>query len=534
MAEKPTYEELAQIVKNLEQEKLESNMMKEAIIHGEEWPTNKVESKTNPEILIPEVDLDAIINAREIQSLMDDFYDLTNMASAILDLKGRVIQATGWQDICTKFHRINPQSARNCTESDLFLAKNLKPGESVDYKCKNGLWDVVTPLYVGTKHMGNIYTGQFFYDDEQIDEEFFIKQAEIYGFDKNSYLEAFQHIPRYSRETIKHLISFLVKLATYISKISMANIQLEEEICERKKTENTLSEKEEKYRSLISNILGMVYRAESDWRTEIISNSEAVCGYSPDDINSGKVNWLELIHPDDKLNVFNEGSKLREKPSEIIQQYRIIAKDGNIHWVRDSKKSYFKEGVFKGIDGVVMDISEQKQAEEEKRKLEQQFLQSQKMESVGRLAGGVAHDYNNALSVIIGFTELAIDEAGPNVALHADLEEVLSAATRATDITRQLLAFARKQVVAPKVLDLNGNVESMLKMLHRLIGEDIDLAWLPKSSLWPVKMDPSQIDQILANLCVNARDAIEDVGKITIETENTTFDEDYLDIRHKS
>ncbi|MCD4722491.1 MAG: response regulator, partial [Desulfobacula sp.] len=150
----------------------------------------------------------------------------------------------------------------------------------------------------------------------------------------------------------------------------------------------------------------------------------------------------------------------------------------------------------------------------ERKNAETQFRQAQKMESVGRLAGGVAHDFNNALSVIIGFAEMALDDADPEGQLHEDLGEILTAAKRAADITRQLLAFARKQTIAPRVLDLNDNVESMLKMLRRLIGEDIDLAWLPGSSLWTVKMDPSQIDQILANLCVNARDAIEGVGKI--------------------
>ena len=159
--------------------------------------------------------------------------------------------------------------------------------------------------------------------------------------------------------------------------------------------------------------------------------------------------------------------------------------------------------------------------------LQAQFIQAQKMESIGRLAGGVAHDYNNALSVIIGFTEMAIDDVDPDGPLHANLDEVLTAAKRATDITRQLLAFARKQTIAPKVLDLNEDVEGMLKMLRRLIGEDIDLAWLPGTSLWPIKMDPSQIDQILANLCVNARDAIEGVGKVTIETGTVVFDEAY-------
>ncbi len=163
MSNKPTYEELEQRVKELEQEKRDRNLMKEIEIYAESGLTNKIESQSNPENHISEIDLGAMINSVEMQSIMDDFYNLTNIVTAILDLKGTVIEATGWQDICTKFHRINPKTARNCTESDLYLAKNLKPGEYVDYKCKKGLWDVVTPLYVGTKHLGNIYTGQFFY-----------------------------------------------------------------------------------------------------------------------------------------------------------------------------------------------------------------------------------------------------------------------------------------------------------------------------------------------------------------------------------
>ncbi|MFA5179984.1 MAG: PAS domain S-box protein [Syntrophales bacterium] len=160
-------------------------------------------------------------------------------------------------------------------------------------------------------------------------------------------------------------------------------------------------------------------------------------------------------------------------------------------------------------------------------RLSAQFQQAQKMEAVGLLAGGVAHDYNNMLSVILGYTELAMSKVDQAQPLHADLEEIYKAAMRSADITRKLLAFARKQTIIPVVLDLNETVESMLKMLRRLIGEDIDLAWSPKVGLWPVKMDPIQVGQILANLCVNARDAIADVGKITIETGNAVFDEIY-------
>ncbi|MCX5875063.1 MAG: PAS domain S-box protein, partial [Deltaproteobacteria bacterium] len=165
----------------------------------------------------------------------------------------------------------------------------------------------------------------------------------------------------------------------------------------------------------------------------------------------------------------------------------------------------------------------------EQLRLAAQFQQAQKMEAIGLLAGGVAHDYNNMLTVILGYAELALrkvdQDQDPSV--HADLEEIIKAAKRSTDITRQLLTFARKQSIVPVVFDLNQAVESTLKMLSRLIGEDIDLVWVPQAGLGPVKMDPGQIDQILANLCVNARDAIADVGKVTIETGNAVFDEAY-------
>lgn len=172
---------------------------------------------------------------------------------------------------------------------------------------------------------------------------------------------------------------------------------------------------------------------------------------------------------------------------------------------------------------------ERLQLESERRSaaLEDQLFQAQKMESVGRLAGGVAHDYNNMLSVIIGYAELALDKAVNDSALSADLGEILNAARRSNDITRQLLAFARKQPISPRALDLNDVVSGTLKLLRRLIGEDVDLAWLPGGNLGQIMMDPAQMDQILANLCVNARDAIAGVGKITIETDNTSIDLSY-------
>ncbi len=218
------------------------------------------------------------------------------------------------------------------------------------------------------------------------------------------------------------------------------------------------------------------------------------------------------------------------KQGESIEHYETLRKrkDGvsidvsiTISPVRDA------ENVIIGASTIARDVTEIKRTEEAKTNLEIQLHQSQKMESVGRLAGGVAHDFNNMLGIILGHAEIAMMDVNGANPLHSNLVEIRNAAERSANLTRQLLAFARKQTVAPKVVNLNEIVTGMLSMLRRLIGENIELKWEPNTEPWLVKMDPSQVDQILANLCVNARDAIANVGKIAIETGNSTFDEVY-------
>ena len=202
----------------------------------------------------------------------------------------------------------------------------------------------------------------------------------------------------------------------------------------------------------------------------------------------------------------------------------VIGQDGQQKTVFAKNIPLYEQNL---MISTVQDVTERKRADAEREKLQAQLVQARKMEAVGRLAGGVAHDYNNMLGVILGYAELALEKIDGEHPLRADLEEIFAAARRSADITRQLLAFARKQTIAPKVLDLNATVEGMLKMLRRLIGENIDLVWAPGTNLWKVKMDPAQVDQLLANLFVNARDAIADVGKVTIETGDVVFDEAY-------
>jgi len=239
MPQNPTYEELLQKVKALEEEK--SAWQKSSAVEQTDLSVKKMEPvKNNEDCLGESENLGSIINVEKLQSIMDDFHHLTGMVTAILDLNGSVIEATGWRDICTKFHRIHPKTAQNCTESDLYLAKNITPGQYIQYQCKNGLWDVVTPLYIGDKHLGNIYTGQFFYDEDTVDEQRFVRQAEEYGFDKDAYLDALHRVPRYSRDVIDHLMSFLVQFTSYISHVGLANVKLEMEVKERMRAEEML------------------------------------------------------------------------------------------------------------------------------------------------------------------------------------------------------------------------------------------------------------------------------------------------------
>ncbi len=228
----------------------------------------------------------------------------------------------------------------------------------------------------------------------------------------------------------------------------------------------------------------------------------------------------------------NRGQELLEATSKSHDkgtfEQRFLFPDNTIGCFQSTYQGrYDEEGNVVSIVGTAMDITDMKRAEEERQKLENQLRHSQKMESIGRLAGGVAHDFNNMLGVILGRAEIALKRLDHAHPVCRDLEDICRAAERSADLTRQLLAFARKQTIAPKVLKLNTTVEGMLKMLQRLIGENIELKWAPGADLGCIKMDPSQIDQILANLCVNARDAIRDVGVISIGTDMRTFDVDY-------
>jgi PAS domain S-box-containing protein len=299
------------------------------------------------------------------------------------------------------------------------------------------------------------------------------------------------------------------------------------DITERKRSEEALRESEYFFRE--SQRAASIGSYKTDFTADFWESSEVldqIFGIGKDYSRSVQ-GWLDLVHPDDrKLLSRYLRDEVMAKQRPFAREYRIVRRnDGEVRWVSGFGNVAFDgDGHILSMIGTIQDVTERKRAEAERAKLEVQLQQAQKMESVGRLAGGVAHDFNNMLGVIIGHADLALEELGADHPASDDLVEIRKAASRSADLTRQLLAFARKQTITPAVLDLNETVEPMLTMLRRLIGEDVELTWRPGKGAWRVKMDPSQIDQMLANLCVNSRDAITGVGRVTIETENATLD----------
>ncbi|MGD9975775.1 MAG: PAS domain S-box protein [Desulfatirhabdiaceae bacterium] len=298
-----------------------------------------------------------------------------------------------------------------------------------------------------------------------------------------------------------------------------------DDITERKKDVDALQDSESKYRSLYDTmnegviLHDIVHDADGKAVDYILLDAnpafERITGIQRQNVVGRRATDVYGTDAAPYLDIYADVAKTG-KPRIFETTFEPMQKSFSISVFSPSKNRFAT---------VFSDITEQKRAKQEREKLQNQLLQAQKMESVGRLAGGVAHDFNNKLQTILGYTEMAIDDTDPDSALRANLLEIQAAAEGSAGLTRQLLAFARKQTICPRALDINDTITGLLKMLRRLIGENIDLVWKPGADIRPIRMDPVQIDQILVNLTLNARDAISVVGNVTIETENQTMDE---------
>uniref|UniRef100_A0A7C4MM34 histidine kinase n=1 Tax=Desulfatirhabdium butyrativorans TaxID=340467 RepID=A0A7C4MM34_9BACT len=302
------------------------------------------------------------------------------------------------------------------------------------------------------------------------------------------------------------------------------------DITERKAAERALQRSEEDFHQLFEAESDAIFLIDNE-TGRLLRANQAACdmyGYSREELLTMKNTDLSA-EPEETQKITVETPPIEKRIIRIPLRWHR-RKDGERFPVEITGRFFLREGRPVHI-AAIRDITERIKAEEEQERLREQLFQAQKLDAIGKLAGGVAHDFNNMLAVIIGRAELALVKAG---GLHSpvgsDIQEILNAAQRSAELTRQLLAFARRQTAEPKVLDLNDIITEMLKMVRRLIGEDMRLTWMPGANLWPIRIDPAQVDQILANLCVNARDAKhpgKETGTIQIETRKVRIDEGY-------
>jgi PAS domain S-box-containing protein len=290
----------------------------------------------------------------------------------------------------------------------------------------------------------------------------------------------------------------------------------------RRNAEKAREEAETKFRMLVEKVAAISYIAELGIHGEWIYVSpqvEAIFGFPPSEWLTDSREWIKHVHPEDhKIVEAAEGASQRGEPFQA--EYRVVRKDSRVIWVSDTAVVVEGSNAHPLMEGIIVDITERKQ-------LETQLQQARRMEAIGRLAGGIAHDFNNLLTIIKGYTELAQKRPRITPELQADVERIEDASERATTLVRQLLAFSRRQVLQPKLLDLNSIVMGLDKLLRRLMDNGIEMTTAPGKNIGTIKADPGQMEQVIMNLVVNARDAMPQGGRLTVETTNVDLDAAY-------
>ncbi len=476
------------------------------------------------------ITFETLFDLDKIQKLQDEFAEATGVASIITCPDGTPItKPSNFCRLCEIIIRGNEKGVMNCHISDAMIGRQHPEGPIVQKCLSAGLWDAGASITVGEKHIANWLIGEV--RDENQDSEGIREYARIIGADEDEAADAYSKTYSMPLAKFKKIAQVLFTLANQISDIAWQNWNQAKFISDLKIAEDqrenaleTLKKSEAKNKALLQALPDMMFLFDREGvildyhapdETLLIAPPEIFLGHNIAEVSPGLITELTM----------NSIETIAEKKETALYSYKI--ESGGEPWFYESRMvacgKYFL--------AIVRDITERRKMEHqqeaslaEKEKLQAMLTQSQKMESVGRLAGGVAHDFNNMLSVILGHSELMLEQIDSNHIFYMSLKEIKQAAERSAALTRQLLAFARKQSIAPKILNLNKTVEGMLSMMKRLIGENIRLSWKPGEKLWNVKVDISQINQILANLCVNSRDAINGSGEITIETSNTILD----------
>jgi len=465
-----------------------------------------------------ELELSDSLDVPPIQSLMNDFYAIVRIPMGVSDMKGKALAGVGWQEICTDFHRVNPETRTNCIESETQFSAGIPPGECKLYHCKNNMWDFATPLVVNGLHLGNVFMGQFFFDDEPLDYGIFREQARRYGFDEQQYLAALNKVPRLSRDTVNRGMSFLMKLAQVISSMGYSRLTLTQALAERKRSEEALIEREAVFHALFDTIPLSVALIDTQTLEFLQFNDAAAenLGYTREEFATLTVNDIEaFVSPQQLRKIIDERSpagdlvvletKHKTKSGavrDVVVNYRIITNDARpvSHCVWE-------------------DVTEKKVAEAA-------LLQSDKLASVGRMAATVAHEINNPLEAVTNCVYLV----STSPLLAPELKEHLKIAERelhrAAHIAKQTLGFYRENS-RPAVVDIRSLVDEVVEIYSsKLKPKDIRLKIEHDGRCEGTIAIAGEIRQVISNLLTNAIDASRHKGIVKIRTSRVTLNGD--------
>jgi PAS domain S-box-containing protein len=537
----------------------ERKRSEEALQESERRVRLKLESILAPAGDIGNLELSDIIDVGAMQTLMDGFNALVHVPMAIVDLRGKVVVGNGWQDICTKFHRAHPETCEHCVESDTQLSRGVSQGEFKLYKCKNNMWDIATPIMVGGQQVGNVFSGQFFFEDEPVDYELFRSQARQYGFDEANYISALDNVPRLSKESVDLVMSFLMKLSHMLSRLSYSNIKLARSLAQGDALTGSLREREEQLRLFVEHAPAAIAMFDTGMHYIAVSN-RWVTDYSLE----GR-HLMGLCHYQVFPDVPGRWKEIHQRALsgtvERAEEDRFERADGSIQWIRWEVHPWRSaSGVIGGIIIFSEDITERKRAEEELKKThdaleqrvrertaelseayeklqaeveerkhaEDRLRQSQKMEAMGTLAGGIAHDFNNILAAIIGFTEMAIEDIPDHPEVKKSLGNVLKSAMRARDLVKQILAFSRKTSHERNPLPLTPLIKETIQLLRASIPTTIEIRLSVSATSDTVLAAPVEVQQVVMNLATNASLAMQERGgTMEISVTDIDFESDF-------
>jgi PAS domain S-box-containing protein len=513
----------------------ERKRMEEELRESESRVRRKLESILDPEGDVAELELADIIDVPAIRALVEDLHRVSGPPISISDIKGKSLVNVGWQELCKKFHRGHPETLKRCIESDTIMTEGGAPGEFKQYRCRNNMWHLVTPIMIGGKHMGNLFMGQFFFEDEALDYGLFRSQARRFGFPEEAYLAALDAVPRYSEAYVNKGKAFALRLIDMFSKLSYANVKLASLLAERDRLTETLH----KANMVLENSPVVLFRCKAapSWPVELVSKNVVQFGYAPEEFLSGEMTYSSIVYPRDlgKMRAETE-AYVAEGKDQWVQEYRIVTGEGDIRWIVDEKVCQRSEdGAIAHYEGVIIDVTERRKAEEQlilqqsqlrelnstleervqaevkkNREKDVMLIQQNRQAALGEILDHIAHQWKHPLATI-SLTAYLLKTADTleRDSVEETTEGIINQVSHLTQMLNDYRDFYRPDK-EKSVFRIGEGIDKALAFITPVLSnESIKREVYADPDLCALGY-PKEFAQVILNLVSNARDAFKE------------------------